>query len=55
MSGFTQIAAAGPLLVALGICLLAGLQTIPGAGHLSNLERADEFNAIVGEFIGGLE
>ena len=25
MSGFTQIAAAGPLLVALGICLLAGL------------------------------
>jgi 3-oxoadipate enol-lactonase len=33
----------------------ARLQTIPGAGHLSNLERADEFNAIVGEFIGGLE
>ena len=25
MSGFTQIAAAGPLLVALGVCLLAGL------------------------------
>lgn len=33
----------------------ARLQTIPGAGHLSNLERADEFNAILGEFIGGLD
>src|SRR5437588_11708045 len=25
MTGFTQIAAAGPLLVAMGLCLLAGL------------------------------
>ncbi len=25
MTGFTQIAAAGPLLLALGVCLLAGL------------------------------
>ena len=25
MTGFTEIAAAGPLLVALGVCLLAGL------------------------------
>jgi 3-oxoadipate enol-lactonase len=33
----------------------ARLQTIPAAGHLSNLERADEFNEIVGEFIGGLD
>ncbi len=32
----------------------ARLQTIPGAGHLSNVERPDEFNAILREFIGGL-
>ncbi|MBT6289065.1 MAG: alpha/beta fold hydrolase [Rhodospirillaceae bacterium] len=27
---------------------------IPGAGHLANLERPDEFNRIVGDFIGGV-
>jgi 3-oxoadipate enol-lactonase len=32
----------------------ARLQTIPGAGHLSNLERPDEFNTAVAEFIGPL-
>jgi 3-oxoadipate enol-lactonase len=30
----------------------AKLETIPGAGHISNLERPAEFNRIVEEFIG---
>jgi 3-oxoadipate enol-lactonase len=30
----------------------ARLETIPGAGHISNLERPAEFNRIVEEFIG---
>jgi 3-oxoadipate enol-lactonase len=30
----------------------AKLETIPGAGHISNLERPAEFNRIVQEFIG---
>ena len=30
----------------------ARMQVIEGAGHISNGERPDEFNAIVGEFIG---
>jgi 3-oxoadipate enol-lactonase len=30
------------------------MQVIAGAGHLSNLERPDEFNRIVEEFISGL-
>jgi 3-oxoadipate enol-lactonase len=30
----------------------AKLGTIPGAGHISNLERPAEFNRIVEEFIG---
>ena len=33
----------------------ARLQLILGAGHISNLERADEFNAAVEEFLSGVE
>jgi 3-oxoadipate enol-lactonase len=37
--------------------LIAGAQiaTIPGAGHISNLERPAEFNALVEQFIGEAE
>jgi 3-oxoadipate enol-lactonase len=33
----------------------ARMQVIAGAGHLGNLEKADEFNAIVEQFIAGAE
>ena len=33
----------------------AQLETIDGAGHISNLERADEFNTLVGAFIRGVD
>jgi 3-oxoadipate enol-lactonase len=33
----------------------ARLEKIPGAGHLSNLERPDEFNAALRSFLGGLQ
>lgn len=33
----------------------ASLQTIPGAGHISNLERPAEFNLHVEEFLAGVE
>jgi pimeloyl-ACP methyl ester carboxylesterase len=32
----------------------ARMQIIAGAGHISNAERPDEFNRIVGEFIRSL-
>lgn len=32
----------------------ARLEMIPGAGHLGNLERAAEFNRLIGEFLTGL-
>jgi len=37
--------------------LIAGarLETIPGAGHLSNLERPADFNRLVGDFIAQAE
>ena len=53
MTGFTQIAAAGPLLVALGVCLLAGLVSFASPcvvplvpGYLSYLA------GLVGEEVG---
>ncbi len=33
----------------------ARMEVIAGAGHLGNLEKADEFNAIVEQFIAGAE
>jgi 3-oxoadipate enol-lactonase len=33
----------------------AQLETIAGAGHISNLERPDEFNTLVGAFIRGVD
>ena len=33
----------------------AQLEAIAGAGHISNLERADEFNTLVGAFIRGVD
>lgn len=33
----------------------ARYEAVEGAGHLSNLERADEFNALVGGFIRGVD
>jgi 3-oxoadipate enol-lactonase len=33
----------------------AQLETINGAGHISNLERSDDFNTIVGAFIRGVD
>jgi 3-oxoadipate enol-lactonase len=33
----------------------AQLETIEGSGHISNLERADEFNTLVGAFIRGVD
>jgi len=54
MTGFTQIAAAGPLLVALGVCLLAGLVSfaspcvvplVPGyLSYLAAVVGVDEFD-----------
>lgn len=33
----------------------AQLETISGAGHISNLEQADEFNTLLGAFIRGVD
>ena len=33
----------------------ARLQILAGAGHLTNVERPDEFNAVVETFIDGVE
>jgi 3-oxoadipate enol-lactonase len=33
----------------------AEYQEIAGAGHISNLERPDEFNALVGAFVRGVD
>jgi 3-oxoadipate enol-lactonase len=32
----------------------ARMQVIPGAGHLGNLEKAGEFNRIIGDFVCGI-
>jgi 3-oxoadipate enol-lactonase len=32
----------------------ARMQVIAGAGHLGNLEKPDEFNRIVGDFVRGI-
>jgi 3-oxoadipate enol-lactonase len=33
----------------------ARFEAIEGAGHLTNLERPDEFNTLVGAFIRGVD
>lgn len=39
----------------LGLIPRARMQVIAGAGHLTNLERPDEFNRLVSDFLTGIE